>query len=132
MKEKRFIYIHPNGKYLICTFDRPDKNLLAPTFKEAMRLSPNYIAYASKGDTLIFRDMTIKVKDNPKHRIKNEELSDALHDEGEIKSAEDAFAEWNKLLMKLDNAERIRFLGMVFNDRYNAGKPIDIDDLLNY
>lgn len=132
MKEKRYIYVHPSGEYLICTFDKPDKILEAPTFKEAMRITPNYIAYAEKGDTLIFRDMTIKIKDNPKHRLKDEELANALHDEGELKSAEDGFAEWNRILMKLDNGQRIRFLGMVFNDRFNAGKPVDVDDLLNY
>ncbi|MCP1145476.1 hypothetical protein [Lysinibacillus endophyticus] len=131
MKEKQYIYVHPDGKHLICTFDKPDKILHAPTLIEAMEISPNYIAYARKGATLVFRDMTIKIKSNPKHHIKDEALSEAMHEAGLLNTAEKAFEEWHRLLEKLNEKERIKFIRMVYSEKFNAGEPIDNIDVLN-
>lgn len=128
--ETRYIHVNADGKYLVCSFDEPNPSLIHPSFKKAMKISPNYIAYANKGDTLIFDDMTIEIKENRKHNFTDDAMIESYFNEKQ--SAEDSFKEWIKLLDSMDNSQRIRFLGMVYNDRFNAGKPIDVDDLNNY
>lgn len=121
-----YIHVHPEGRYLVCNFDEPNPDLDRPTFKQAMRLTPNYISYARKGNTLIFEDMTIEIKENLKHSFTDDAQIDAYHDD--MVKAEDNFQEWLRMLGRMDNEERIRFLAMVYNDRFNAGKPLNIDE----
>ncbi len=123
--ETMYIHVNADENYLVCSFDEP-----SPSFKKALKISPNYIACTNIGDTLIFDEMTIEIKENRKHHFTDEAMIESYFNEKQ--SAEDSFNEWINLLDSMDSSQRIRFLGIVYNDRFNAGIPIDVDDLNNY
>lgn len=129
-KEKDTLYVYLFEDYLAGSYDKPKPDTIQPTFKQAMRISPNYIAYAAKGETLVFEDMTIEIIENRKHIIEDGELAkDYFND---TLTAEEGFKQWGRLLKSVDNGERLKFLTMVYNAGFNAGTPIDLDDLENY
>lgn len=111
-----YVHVYSTGEQLICSFDKPHPTMERPTFKQAMRVTPNYVAFAEEGDTLIFSDMTIIIKENLKNAGLDEDFLDALTTAG------DAFKEWRRLLNRLESKERLQFLKMVYNEGFKNCK----------
>lgn len=111
-----YVHIYPTGEQLICSYDKPHPTMERPTFKQAMRITPNYVAFAEEGDTLIFSDMTIIIKEN----LKNGRLAEPFFDT--LTTAEDAFKEWRRLLNRLESKERLQFLKKVYNEGFKHCK----------